>query len=63
MKLEKLAARIDNKKGYRDISLNIMENATSEKLTKGDLKKAGGDPRDDANQRQERIRWKYTPNS
>ena len=46
---EKLAARIANKKGYRDlvmstegISLNIVENATSEKLSKGDLKKAWG---------------------
>ena len=43
-KKEKLAARIANKKGYRDlvmltedISLNVVENATSEKLRKGDL--------------------------
>ena len=48
-KREKLAARIANKKGYRDlvmstegISLNIVENATSEKSSKGDLKKAWG---------------------
>ena len=48
-KKDKLAARAANKKGYRDlaistegISLNIVENATSDKLTKGDLKKAGG---------------------
>ena len=41
--------RAANKKGYRDlvmstegISLNIVENSTSEKLTKGDLKKAWG---------------------
>ena len=47
LKKERLAARLANKKGYRDlvmstegISLNIVENATSEKLTKGDLKKA-----------------------
>ena len=40
-KEEKLAARIANKKGHRDlvmstdgISLNIVENATSEKLSK-----------------------------
>ena len=40
-KKEKLAARIANKKGYRDlvmstegISLNIVENTTSEKLSK-----------------------------
>ena len=43
-KKEKLAARLANKKGYRDlvmstegISLNIVENATSDKLSKGDL--------------------------
>ena len=48
-KKDKLKARIANKKGYRDlvmstegISLNIVENATSDKLTKGDLKKAWG---------------------
>ena len=44
----KLTARAANKKGYRDllmptggISLNIVENATSDKLTKGDFKKPG----------------------
>ena len=38
-----------NKKGYRDlvlstegISLNIVENASSDKLSKGDLRKAWG---------------------
>ena len=48
-KKEKLAARVANKKGYRDlvmstegISLNTVENATSDKLSKGDLKKAWG---------------------
>ena len=48
-KKEKLAARLANKKGYRDlvmstegISLNIVENATSDKLSKGDLRKAWG---------------------
>ena len=48
-KKEKLAARVANKKGYRDlvmsaegISLNIVENATSDKLSKGDLKEAWG---------------------
>ena len=41
--------RTANKRGYRDlvmstegISLNIVENATSDKLSKGDLKKAWG---------------------
>ena len=44
---KKLKARTANKMGYRDlvmsteeISLNIVENAVSEELTKGDLKKA-----------------------
>ena len=44
-----LAAIIINKMGYRDlvistegISLNIVENATSDKLSKGDLRKACG---------------------
>ena len=48
-KKEKLAARVANKKGYRDlvmstegISLDIVENATSDKLSKGDLRKAWG---------------------
>ena len=48
-KKKKLAARMANKKGYRDlvmstegISLNIVENATSDKLSKGDLRKAWG---------------------
>ena len=47
VKRDKLKAIAGNKLGYRDlvmptegISLNIVENATSEELTKGDLKKA-----------------------
>ena len=47
VKKAKLKARAVNKLGYRDlvmsvegISLNIVENAISEELTKGDLKKA-----------------------
>ena len=46
-KKEKLKTRTANKMGYRDlvmstegISLNIVENAVSEELTKGDLKMA-----------------------
>ena len=46
-KKEKLKARATNKMGYRDLvmsvegmSLNIVENAISEELTTGDLKKA-----------------------
>ena len=48
-KKEKQLARATNKKGFRDlvmstegISLNIVENSTSDKLTRGDLKKAWG---------------------
>ena len=46
-KKKKLKARAANKMGYRDlvmstegISLNIVENAISDELTKGELKKA-----------------------
>ena len=48
-KKEKQIIRATNKKGYIDlimstegISLNIVENSTSDKLMKGDLKKAWG---------------------
>ena len=48
-KKDKLTARAANNEGYRDlvmstdgISLSIVENATSNKLTKGDLRKAWG---------------------
>ena len=48
-KKAKQLMRAANKKGYRDlvmstegISLNIVENSTSDKLMKGDLKKAWG---------------------
>ena len=48
-KKAKQLMRAANKKGYRDlvmstegISLNIVENSTSDKFTKGDLKKAWG---------------------
>ena len=48
-KEDKSKARAASKKGYRDlvmstdgISLNIVENATSDTLTKGDLRKAWG---------------------
>ena len=54
VKKDKLKARAPNKKGYRDlvmstegISLNIVENATSDELTKGDLKKLGKDLKED----------------
>ena len=49
VKKEKLTARLANRKGYRDlvmstegISLNIVENATSDKLRIGDLRKTWG---------------------
>ena len=48
-KKEKQLARAVNKKGFRDlvmstegISLNVVENSASDKLTRGDLKKAWG---------------------
>ena len=48
-KKEKQLVRAANKKGFRDlvmstegISLNIVENSTSDKLMRGDLKKAWG---------------------
>ena len=48
-KKEKQLARAANKKGFRDlvmstdgISLNIVQNAVSDKLTRGDLKEAWG---------------------
>ena len=48
-KKAKQVARIANRKGFRDlvmstdgISLNIVQNSTSDKLSKGDLKKAWG---------------------
>ena len=57
-KRKRLKAREASKKGYRDlvmstegISLNIVENATSNELTKGDLKKAS--------ERLQRRRWNW----
>ena len=48
-KKEKELARVANKKGFRDlvmstegITLNIVENSVSDKLMRGDLKKAWG---------------------
>ena len=49
LKAKRLAGRVTNEKGYRDlvmstegISLNIVDNATFDKLSKGDLRKAWG---------------------
>ena len=69
-KKEKLAARMANKKGYRDlmmsaegISLNIVENATSGKLSSGDLRKAWGRLKKRRNRKLERTRWRFIPSS
>ena len=69
-KKDKLKARTANKKGYRDlvmstegISLNIVENATSDKLTKGDLKRAWGGLERNGIRKQEKIKLRSTPNS
>ena len=42
------------------ISLSIVENATLDKLTKGDLRKAWEDLKEGGIQRQGKIKWKYT---
>ena len=54
VKKDKLTTRAAHKKGYRDIvmstegiSLNIVENATSDKLKKGDLKRPGESLKED----------------
>ena len=67
-KKEKQLARAVNKKGFRDlvmstegISLNIVENSTSGKLTRGDLKKAWGrlERRWNPNTREDKVQF-YT---
>ena len=69
-KKEKQLARAANKKGFRDldmstdgISLNIVENAVSDKLTREDLKKHGGDWRDIGTPRQEKTKCNSTQSS
>ena len=59
--------RAANKKGYRDlvmstegISLNIVENSTSDKLMKGDLKKAWGRLERHWNPPKEKIKFNST---
>ena len=68
-KKDKLKARAANKLGYRDlvmstegISLNIVENATSEELTKGDLKKAWERLERRWNPKPEKIKLRFTQN-
>ena len=66
-KEEKQLARAANKKGFRDlvmstegISLNIVENSTSGKLMRGDLKKAWGRLERRWNPRQEKTKCNST---
>ena len=56
--------------GYRDlvmstegISLTIVENAISEELTKGDLKKAWEGLKEGGIRKQEKTKWRSTLNS
>ena len=63
----KQLTRATNKKGYRDlvmstegISVNIVENSTSDKLTKGDLTKAWGRLERCWNPKQEKIKFNST---
>ena len=68
-KIVKLTARATNNKDYRElvistegISLNIVENATSDKLTKGDLKNPGEDLKEDGIRKQGKIKLRCTQN-
>ena len=69
-KKDKLKTRTANKLGYIDlvmstegISLNIVENAKSEELTKGDLKKAWERLEKRWNPKTRKIKWRFTLNS
>ena len=69
-KKDKLKARAVNKMGYRDlvmstegISLNIVENAVSEELTKGDLKKAWERLKRSGIRKPEKTKLRSTQNS
>ena len=69
-KKDKLKARAANKMGYRDlvmstegISLNIVENAISDELTKRDLKKAWERLKRRWNPKQEKIKSRFTQDS
>ena len=42
------------------ISLNIVENAISDELTKGDLKRLGRGLREGGIRKQEKIKWRST---
>ena len=69
-KKEQLKARKANKVGYRDlvmstdgISCTIVENAVSEELPSGDLKRLGKGLKEGGIQKQEKTKWKSTQNS
>ena len=70
VKKDKLKARAANKLGYRDlvmstegISLDIVENAISEELTKGDLKRLGRDLKEGGIRKPEKTKLRFTQNS
>ena len=69
-KKDKLKARKANKIGYRDlvmstegISFTIVENAVSEELLSGDLKRLGKGLKEGGIQKQEKTKWRSTQNS
>ena len=47
----------------QSISLTILENAVSEELTKGDLKRLGKGLKEGGIQKQEKTKWRSTLNS
>ena len=69
-KRKKPKARTANKVGYRDlvmstdgISLNIVQNAKSVELTKGDFKRPGINLNEGGIQKPEKTNWRCTLNS
>ena len=69
-KKEQQKARKANNMGYRDlvmstqgISLTIVENAVTEELTKGDLKRLGKGLKEGGTRKQEKTKWRSTLNS
>ena len=69
-KKDKLKARAANKMGYRvlvmsteGISLKILENAVSEELTKGDLKRFGKDLKEGGSRKPEKTKLRSIQNS
>ena len=69
-KKDKLKARKANKIGYRDlvmstagISFTIVQNAVSEELPSGDLKRLGKGFKEGGIRKQEKTKWRSTQNS